>query len=79
MRLGAACDWVIRAAIRIRNPHDALGDLGVMLEKASLMLLIHWAKVSYISLMLGRGVTRVEAGGLLGFLFPPMMSLFFFS
>ena len=57
--LGAACDWVTRAAIRIRNPHDALGD--VMLDKTSLMLLIHWAKVPYISLMLGRGVTRVEA------------------
>ena len=62
MRLGAACDWVIRAAIRIRNPHDALGDFDAMLERTSLILLIHWAKVSYISLMLGRGVNRVEVG-----------------
>ena len=78
MRLGAACDWVIRAAIRIRNPHDALGDLDVMLEKTSLMLLIHLAKVSYISLMLGRGETWVGVGDLLDFLFLPALSLLFF-
>ena len=52
------------------DPRNTLGELDVMLEESSLMLLIHWAKVPYISLMLGRGVTRVEAGGLLGFLFP---------
>ena len=79
MRLGAACDWVIRAAIRIRNPHDALGDLDVMLEKTSRMLLIHWAKAPYIFLTPGMGVARVEAGGFLGFLFTPTLNFFFFS
>ena len=76
--MGAACDWVIRAAIRIRNPHDALGDFAAILERTSLMQLIHWVRVSYISLMLGEGGTRVGVGGLLDFLFLPVLSFFFF-
>ena len=72
MGLGAACDWVIRAAIRIRNPHEALGDLTVMLERMFPMQLVHWVMVSYISLVLGKGKIWVVEGGLLDFILLPV-------
>ena len=61
------------AAIRnkIRNPPN-------MLEKSFLMPLVHWANTPYLSSVLGRGVTRVEAGDLLDFLFLPTLSFLFF-
>ena len=60
------------------NPRNTLGEFDVMLEKSSLMLLIHWANIPYISLVLGRGVTRVEVGCLLDFLFLPMLGFLLF-
>ena len=71
MGLGAACDWVIRAAIRIRNPHEALGDFAAMLERMSLMQYIHWVRVSRISLMLGKSGDWVRVRGLLDFILFP--------
>ena len=49
-----------------------------MQERPSLVLLIHWASIPYISSVLGRGVIWVEAGGLLDFFFFPTLSLLFF-
>ena len=61
--MGLACDWgSISAAIRTRNPHEALGDLALMPEKRSLMQLIQLAMVSYITMVLGRGGIRVDEG-----------------
>ena len=39
--LGAACVWVINAAIRIRNPQEALGDFVLMWEKTLTMRYTH--------------------------------------
>ena len=60
-----ACDWVTMAAIRITNPHEALGDFAAMLERMSPMQCIHRVRASYTSLVLGEGGTRVGEGALL--------------
>ena len=65
-----ACDWgSASAANRTRNPHEALGDFALMLEKRSLMQLIQLAMISYIIMVPGgRGVLVGEVG-LLDFIF----------
>ena len=76
--MGAAWAWVIRAAIKIRNPQEALGEFVLMREKVFPMQYTHWVRVLHTSLMLGSRGIQVEAGCLLDLFFFPERNFFFF-